>query len=271
MLKEMLYNLNSPNRWIFEDHLEPLVRQRREEREARRKKKIAEQGLQQRVLSIFGSRDATEPFSRTSCHEESLATKDDAKNGKVRANMIRRTNNALQRINPSGHVMDHHSSQKPLEAVDDSQAEELPVVLESPKSFTPGTLAHPTIGIGEATKDSSMGVYPTFPSSLRSERFGLPMTGGHPVRTAHRQSFPIAEDRETSPGLQRTPTVEFSFARQARGTSSEMEGVADSGGLSLVGSREENGARLSIAGDNTNQSHRSGEGLEHCKNIPLLV
>jgi hypothetical protein len=267
----MPYNLNSSSRWIFEDHLEPLVRQRREEREARRKKKIAEQGLQQRVLSIFGSGDAPEPFSHTTCHEESLATKDDAKKGKVRANMIRRTNNALQQINPSGHVMDYHSSQKPL---DDSQAQEVtPVVLESPKSFPPETLArsHPTIGIGEATKDSPMDVYPTFPSSTHSDGFGLPITGGRPARTAHHQPSPIAEDRETSSGLQRTPTIEFSLSRQARGASSEMEGVADSGGLFLVGSREENGARLSIAGDNTNRSHRSGEGLERCKNTSLLV
>jgi hypothetical protein len=246
------------------------VRQRREEREARRKKKIAEQGLQQRVLSIFGAGDATEPFSHTTCHEESLAARDNAKKGKVRANMIRRTNNVLQRINPSGHVMDHHSSQKPIEATDSRLQEVTPVVLESPKSFSPETLAQspPTIEMGEATENSSMDVYPTFP---HSDRLGLPMTGGRPVRTAHHPPFPIAEDRETSPGLQRTHTVEFSLARQAHGTSSEIEGVANSGGVSLVGSREENEDRLSIAGDNTNRSHRSGEGLERCKNTLFLV
>jgi hypothetical protein len=252
------------------------VRQRREEREARRKKRLAEQGLQQRVLSIFGSGGRAEHSSHASHHEESLAATDNVKKGKVRTNMIRRTNNALQQINPSGHVIDHRSGHKPVESAHESQAEVANLVLfESPKSLPSETLTQspPSIVIREARTDSrnpSVDVYPTLPPSPHSDSFGLSMMGGLPTRNPHHQPFSIAEDRETFPGFQRTHTVEFSLSRQTHGASPEMGGgVTDTGRLSLVGSREGNEGTLNVVGDNTNRSHR-GDGLERCKGAHLL-
>lgn len=255
------------SRWIFEDHLEPLVRKRREEREARRKRKLAEQGFPDRVLSVFGRR-ATERSVPASHHEIPLATPEEGKKGKVKASMIRRMSNAPQRINPSGHVMDPRSSQKPFEIAQESTAGDLtPALVESPKSMPANLPEHfPSIGIRHPTED--VPVSPTDASqvvpSFRSDSFGLSMTTGRQAR--NHQSFSIPEERA---GFQRTHTVEFSLSPQSRNPHSDVEGNIDHGRLSLVGSREENATRLSFTGEATSRSQR-GEGFERCKHLSKI-
>ncbi|KIM26890.1 hypothetical protein M408DRAFT_330271 [Serendipita vermifera MAFF 305830] len=245
--------------WIFEDHLEPLVRKRREEREARRQRRLAERTISQRVLSIFGPGGANERPEDAPHHEIPLPVVDDGKKGKVKASMIRRMSNAPQRVNPSGHVMEPRSSHKPIElpqtpaAVDDPS----PPIFESPKSIPVNISDNvaPIIGIRHATDDVS--VSPTDKhSSFSPESFGLATAAGRAGRM--HQSFSIPEERA---GFQRSYTVEFSLSPQTRGASSDVEGNIDRGRLSLVGSREENSARLSFTGETTGRSNRGGEGF----------
>ncbi|PVG02545.1 TrkH-domain-containing protein [Serendipita vermifera] len=255
--------------WMFEDHLEPLVQKRREEREAREKRNALQGKWPQRVLSVFSQKSGANNRVTSDVElAEPEADTGSVKRGRLKVSMIRRIGTAPQRINPSGHVMGSSSVEPPTAAAPDHTpgTNSGHVFSESPRSLpAPIPEEHmPSIEIKRPTED---GTYSDPTDSHSMHRTPTVMDSSfpnaHPRRafTDHIVEHGLSDDVDPSPSFPRVQTVEFAISRPVRTTSVEREGRPNYHGNpphGLVERRE--GSRMGRT--ETSQTYRTNDGFE---------
>jgi hypothetical protein len=255
---------------MFEDHLEPLVQKRREEREARERRNALQGNWPQRVLSVFSQKSGNRVISDVELAEPE-ADAGSVKRGRLKVSMIRRIGTAPQRINPSGHVMGPTSVEAP--APDQSPAvNSEPLFSESPRSL-PAPISEepmPNIEIRRPTGDNTH----ADPTDLHPIHRTTTFMDNSNLHVHSRRAFTdnITEHSpsdDPSPAFPRVQTVEFAISRPLRTTSVEREGrMSHSANQphTLFDRRE--GSRMGRT--ETSQTYRTNEGFERRKEFFLF-
>lgn len=246
------------------------MRKRQEEREARRRRTNINQGLRQRVLSVFGPN--TNPWTTrkpTVTIVDSAEWDNDTirKTGKLKISMIRRMSNAPQRVNPAGHITELRSEAPAPIMPENYATNSAPAFINLPKSMLPEIAAESpsVITIRQSTADEVHSA----PEPTTNSPLGLTECVGvlGNVRRGTREvqeASSFLDDRGTSTAIHRiqtiprTQTVEFALARPTRTRSPERGGEIDSPTY-----QSNEGRRLSDQGDETTFQNRAYAGLEH--------
>ncbi|KAG8825554.1 low affinity potassium transporter [Serendipita sp. 401] len=250
--------------WMFEEHLEPLVRKRREELEARKQRQEKEKNWPMRVFSTFRSGKAGTRLDNGETKVETIEADGDSvsvRRGRLKVSMIRRMNNAPQRINPSGLVMETRTNEarpsEPPNAVDSSP----PVLSESPKSLPTelSTSPGPVIEIRQPTGDATHWTPIETTSMYRPPSISL---ANRRITREPRQNSILAEDRVGSTTMPRSHTIEFSLARPGRVNTMEKEAGVDSTNFHGSVAPEKRERRMSIANDPNLRRNLTRESME---------
>lgn len=204
--------------------MEPLVRKRQEEREARRRN-MGNGRWPKRILTAFTS---TVQSSNNQQHVQTAESADvdaDAelsRKGRLRVSMIRRMSNAPQRVNPSGHIMELRPVEPPVPMLEQNGRDTSGAVFqESPRSFRADLPADPpSIEVRQATnEDPNMTTATTFGNERDSTSVRLNARRG--TREGH-DMFSLSDERGTSTAIPdtqtipRTQTIEFALPRPPR-------------------------------------------------------
>jgi hypothetical protein len=257
---------------MFEDHLEPLVQKRREEREAREKRNALQGNWPQRVLSVFSQKSGNRVISDVELAEPEVDA-GSVKRGRLKVSMIRRIGTAPQRVNPSGHVMGPSAVERSTAAPDRSSTANVePIFSESPRSL-PAPLREepmPSIEIRRPTEENSH-PDPTDNYSVHRTAIDTLNLNMNPRRAFTENITEHSAPDDPSPAFPRVQTVEFAISRPLRTTSVEREGRMHHSGNqshSPFDRREES----RMGRTETSQTYRTNEGFERCKDphFPLF-
>ncbi|CCA66433.1 related to potassium transporter TRK-1 [Serendipita indica DSM 11827] len=243
--------------WMFEEHLEPLVRKRREEREARKLRR-GESKWSTRILTRIKTWTKRDEAKVDVELAETDGDSTSVKRGRLRASMIRRVNNAPQRINPSGLVMDSRMAEAVSQPPPTIEASP-PILHESPRSM-PTQISQespPAIEIRQATGDNEAS---PGDSTVMYRSPTISLANRRPTRDIRQNSI-MAEDKATTSAFPHSQTIEFSLSKPARTTSIDREAKRDFSSFSMQGHSERKERQMSHPVDTMSRSY-GGPGLD---------